>query len=397
MDRQQPTVPRPISPWTAEFRNRSTEAAYRRRNSAAYVRHARFGLGLWAVLLLLFIYSDYNILGPDSGFWILLSSRVSMSFAITVVSVFLGRYPGLVQKGHGMALLLALGWTGFFPVFLLYPPEMMPWNIAMTMAMLMGQFVFIPLRITHGALIALYAIAGTLFCDYWVAGAGTSDLAGLFLMLLVPTATGLFVAYRFKLDHRWAFALLLDSEEANAQLQREIRRRQQLEEELTNQAHTDPLTGLANRRHYEVLFRRELKRAKRHGQRLSLLILDLDHFKQFNDRNGHSAGDDALQVVARVCRFQLRETDIIGRLGGEEIVAILPHTGLEHALEVAERLREAIAGAGISPELEQEPLTATFGAAELEARDRDIEDLIRRADAALYKGKSLGRNRVEAN
>ena len=130
---------------------------------------------------------------------------------------------------------------------------------------------------------------------------------------------------------------------------------------------------------------------------MSMLVLDLDHFKQVNDTYGHGAGDVALQKIADICRQQLRQVDIIGRLGGEEFVILLPDTNLSDAIIVSERLRQGIENEEIVAGRTRFSLTATIGAAELTEHDSGIQDLVRRADAALYQGKHAGRNRVEAD
>ncbi|MCF8110851.1 MAG: GGDEF domain-containing protein [Desulfobacteraceae bacterium] len=392
----QPSGQSGISLWTAEFLDPFTEAAYRKRNAGFNIRHTRFGLGLWGVLLILFIYNDYINLGPVSGFWILFAMRLTVSAVILVFTVVIGRHPGLVMNGHGIAGLLVFGWTGFFLIFFFLPISQMPWIIAMVMAMLIGQFVFIPNRVVTGLAAALYAMIGTMISVYLVAGSGPSELVGLFLMLLVPTGTGLFVCGRFQLEHRRSFAMLLAAESANAELQRQIRAREELEKKLKEQAETDPLTGLYNRRRYETMFIREFQRIKRYGGPMSVLVLDLDHFKRVNDTYGHSAGDVVLQEVAALCRRQLRQVDIIGRLGGEEFVIMLPDTGISDAMTVAERLRKEIESTEIVTDRNRLYITATIGAAEIVHEDQGIEDLVRRADAALYRGKQEGRNRVEA-
>lgn len=385
-----------ISPWTAEFRDPATETAYRRRNAPFYIRHARFGLGLWGALLLLFVCSDYMNLGTAPGFWILMGMRLTVVAAILAFGLIIGRYPGLVMAGHGMAGLLIFGWTGFFLVFFFLPVNVLPYSIAMVMAMLIGQFVFIPNRVSTGSAAALYAIAGTLACVHLVAGAGPANLTALFMMLLVPSATGLFVCHRFQSEHRRAFAMLLDAERANAELEREIRARKELEAELKRLAATDPLTGLNNRRQYEALFTRELKRVQRYGGVLSLLVIDLDHFKQVNDTYGHSAGDSALQQAAGICRSHLREVDIIGRLGGEEFVVMLPDTALADALVVAERLRQKISAEDFKTPQGRVRLTVSIGVTQCRPGENSIAELIRRADAALYQAKAGGRDRVVA-
>ncbi|MFW6052401.1 MAG: GGDEF domain-containing protein [Desulfosalsimonas sp.] len=385
-----------ISLWTAEFFDPFTEAAYRKRNAGFNIRHTRIGLTLWGVLLILFIYNDYISLGPVSGFWILLGMRLTVSAAIFLFGVVIGRHPGLVMNGYGIAGLLVFGWTGFFLVFFFLPVSQMPWIIAMVMAMLIGQFVFIPNRVLTGLAAALYAMIGSMVSVHLVAGTGSSELVGLFLMLLAPAGTGLFVCRRFQFEHRRSFAMLLAAESANVELQRQIKARKELEKKLKEQAETDPLTGLYNRRRYEIMFIREFQRVRRYGGSMSVLVLDLDHFKRINDTYGHGAGDVVLQELADLSRRQLRQVDIIGRLGGEEFIIMLPDTGISEAVTVAERLRKDIESTEIIVGKNRLYITATIGAAELVKEDQGIDNLVRRADSALYRGKREGRNRVEA-
>ncbi|MDE2311258.1 MAG: diguanylate cyclase [Betaproteobacteria bacterium] len=175
----------------------------------------------------------------------------------------------------------------------------------------------------------------------------------------------------------------------------DITERKQLEDELKRQARIDLLTGLNNRRHFFELAEQELARAKRYGAPLQVLMLDVDHFKLVNDTYGHHIGDLVLQKLSEVCVQTLRGIDILGRIGGEEFAILLPETRGEQALEVAERLRLAIAGATVP--LEQGGsvhLTVSIGVASVVATDARIDDVLKRADMALYAAKNAGRNRV---
>ena len=175
----------------------------------------------------------------------------------------------------------------------------------------------------------------------------------------------------------------------------DLTERKKLEKELERQAHIDVLTGLNNRRHFLELAEHELSRARRHGNPLSMLMLDVDHFKQCNDSHGHHVGDQVLQKLGTICSATLREADLPGRIGGEEFAVLLPETDAAQALEVAERLRLAFAAA-LTP-LEHGGsvrFTVSIGVAHLTAADDDLGDLLKRADAALYAAKNLGRNRV---
>lgn len=160
-------------------------------------------------------------------------------------------------------------------------------------------------------------------------------------------------------------------------------------------AHTDSLTQVSNRRHFEERARREVERTLRHHTALSLLILDVDHFKRINDTYGHAAGDRLLQQLCVRAGGALRDNDLLARCGGEEFHVLLPDTELADALLVAERLRLALADCQVPIDGgESVRFTVSIGAAQLEAGVEDIETTIRRADQALYAAKTSGRNRV---
>lgn len=156
---------------------------------------------------------------------------------------------------------------------------------------------------------------------------------------------------------------------------------------------TDPLTGVGNRRRLDQALANEISRSERTGDRLSALMADLDHFKRINDTYGHDVGDKVLAAFGELLREHVRATDIATRFGGEEFVVLFPHTGREHALDTAERIRAAFAARHLEPL--QDPVTASFGAAELMAGER-AESLLQRLDSALYRAKHAGRNRVVA-
>jgi diguanylate cyclase (GGDEF)-like protein len=168
-------------------------------------------------------------------------------------------------------------------------------------------------------------------------------------------------------------------------------------EETRQLAITDDLTRLANHRQFYLQLASEVRRAQRYGRSLSLLLLDLDHFKLYNDRYGHLAGDQALREMAEVLRRNARDVDMPARYGGEEFAIILPETDLERAVVQADRIRAAIAshafrGMHSNP---QGDLTVSIGVAALTPGLRRIEELVHGADQALYRAKSRGRNRVE--
>ncbi len=167
-------------------------------------------------------------------------------------------------------------------------------------------------------------------------------------------------------------------------------------EEIYQLATLDPLTGLYNRRHFLELSGRELQRAVRHRRPLTLLIIDLDHFKAVNDQHGHVAGDRVLERVASVLQSSARSEVLAARIGGEEFAIALPESDLEAGTQFAQNLRAAIEALRI--ELAEGPhaITVSIGVAALQPQMRKIGDLLGAADQALYRAKEGGRNRVVA-
>jgi len=175
----------------------------------------------------------------------------------------------------------------------------------------------------------------------------------------------------------------------------DITERKRLEAQLEHLAKTDSLTDLSNRRDFYEQAEREISRHRRFQQPLSLLMIDIDHFKAINDRHGHAAGDEVLRQLAAQCRSTLRETDITARIGGEEFAVLMPQTGEDTAAEAAERLRHQLAThPALGPDGTAIAFTVSIGLTHFHERDADIADLLRRADTALYEAKETGRNRV---
>jgi diguanylate cyclase (GGDEF)-like protein len=164
----------------------------------------------------------------------------------------------------------------------------------------------------------------------------------------------------------------------------------ELQGRLVAQAITDPLTGAYNRRYMEARLAEALENTRRQGTPVSLLILDIDHFKRVNDEHGHKTGDSVLQGVVSVMRKRARTVDLLFRMGGEEFVLLLPDTPETDAMHLADALRLAVSQA---PLLEGRAVTASIGVGGARADD-SADSWLRETDAALYAAKDAGRNRV---
>jgi len=170
----------------------------------------------------------------------------------------------------------------------------------------------------------------------------------------------------------------------------DVTAQRKVQEELRHMAGTDPLTGLANRRSFAATGQTLIDRLRREGRPMTVLMLDIDHFKSINDRFGHPVGDKVLQAMARRCRALMRENDLIARLGGEEFAVLLPYANAEEGAVIAERLRAAVAAEPMA----EVDVRVSIGGATINGEDAVLDEVLGQADKALYDAKTGGRNRV---
>lgn len=185
-------------------------------------------------------------------------------------------------------------------------------------------------------------------------------------------------------------------QENNERLRQQAIDMKSLNEELRRLSITDPLTGLHNRRHFDNMMETDLALSHRHGEISSIVIVDLDHFKNVNDIYGHKVGDRVLSHVANILKANLRKTDTICRIGGEEFVVICRRAGNEDAITVGEKLRRMVEINPLQAGKQSISLTISIGISSLPPNEKDIaaDEIFRKADAALYYSKEHGRNRV---
>jgi diguanylate cyclase (GGDEF)-like protein len=169
---------------------------------------------------------------------------------------------------------------------------------------------------------------------------------------------------------------------------------QQARREIERLAATDPLTQSANRRHFFTIGEQHMTNHTKHNHALALLFLDIDHFKRINDNYGHASGDEVLKVFSAQVRQVLRNDDLLGRLGGEEFAVLLPGLGVEEANIIAERIRSTCASLSVTTEGGVVQFTTSIGVSMATATDTGLDSVLNRADAALYRAKTGGRNRV---
>ena len=280
---------------------------------------------------------------PGKAHWLPLMAKIRLVISVVAATVA----ASMLDRGYGFAVagVVAIILTG--PYIAIDVRDLLTTNLA--------------------ALLALAIVMVVVSLD-------PLDMIGTTVFVLLAMAVSMLLGRVLEASNRRAFVLEL---------------------ELHRDARTDALTGLDNRRAMQERGPLELKRALRAGVPVALVLCDIDHFKNINDRHGHEVGDAVLRSVARTLRATVRETDLLGRWGGEEFLAVLVDSDARRAAEVAERMRAAVAAAPL--EGVAEPATISIGVATRQHVDTVAdawEALLKEADTHLYRAKSEGRNRV---
>ena len=279
---------------------------------------------------------------------------------------------------------------------LLVPLALSYWWHAQALVLLIPIFIVVLKRLRwQGAVLAMMGIAPLL---YWMA----ANQTGFFSHAEIQDALWMshLVIFSIGVGAHYLGLMFSEAKAATAVLeQRVLERTSELEivnVKLRQLATLDDLTQISNRRDWRQQAEAELAKAKRYRLPMSVLLMDLDHFKKVNDRYGHAAGDDVLlEFVARIAQ-NLRESDVLGRYGGEEFVVLLPNTELDQAMRLAERLKQAINAEWFRAQGVPVAVTVSIGATTRLPED-NIDRLLQRADIALYDAKAKGRNRVVSN
>jgi diguanylate cyclase (GGDEF)-like protein len=219
---------------------------------------------------------------------------------------------------------------------------------------------------------------------------GASKVAAGDLEVDLPVLSGSEVGYLTEVFNDMV-ARLRQGREQLAVINETLRKKNK---ELHELSITDSLTGLYNRKHLMETLENEVARSKRHKHDFSVLVIDIDHFKEYNDTYGHLAGDEVLSRLATVFKESVRSCDYVARYGGEEFILVLPEIGPEDGVKAAERIRKKVAKESFAGDGETIQVTVSVGVASYPKDGDDSQSIIRHADTALYKSKESGRNRV---
>lgn len=379
-----------LSLWRGEFSSPLVERDFRMHTADSTAHDLRVALWSWVVLLLVLILAQAARYGLGSGELAIAATRVLVLAGLFALLFYSKGRPAVATDGR-LVTLLELAFFGSLFVVYYFRAANPAFTIAITLLMQIAVSLVIPNRLIFKTLAAAFGAVGTVLCA-WILNMRGLDAIALYVVL--ACLLGYLSARRQHLMQRRQFSLLRRTEEINVRLTAEIERRKLLENELKHQAITDPLTGLYNRRHFETLFERERLRALRNSSSLCLCLIDLDFFKRINDRYGHEVGDRVLQQAANLFVTHLRQSDFVGRIGGEEFVLLLPDTSPADARPLIERLRRILAGESVDADESEITVTATFAITGVDLDNGTLVKALRTADKALYDGKSAGRNRV---
>ncbi|MEW6615290.1 MAG: GGDEF domain-containing protein [Thermodesulfobacteriota bacterium] len=330
--------------------------------------------------------------------WI--AARYLQSLTLLISPVFLQRklniYLGFAVFAVATVLALATIFTGAFPACFVEGVGMTPFKkiseyiisliLLASIVLLLRRRTSFDRNVLQWLVMSIVLTIGAeLTFTLYISVYGISNLIGHFfkliafyLIYIAIVETGL------EKPHYLLFRNLKQNEET---LEKTIK-------EVKHLAITDSLTGLYNRRHFYKLAEDESHRAYRYQHPLSVIMLDIDYFKQINDTFGHTVGDEVLQRVAECCRQQLRKVDVLGRYGGDEFVMLLPESNLTAACQAAERLRTTIAQVTLNTTKGTAKVTASLGVAAMDTENLTLETLLIHADQALLVAKQNGRNRV---
>jgi diguanylate cyclase (GGDEF)-like protein len=384
-----------IRPVVAEFADEAVEREFAVSKAEAEARRLSSTLLFGGLIFPLFSIPDFVSYGATSTTILFFCCEMLVALAAVVHALRLRRRPSLVLGSYAVTVIEAMAVACLLPVVALRPEQVQALNLTYCVLVL-ALFAFIPNRFV---LVTPVCAAGfacmALITAVEYPPQYRNNLRSV-MALATITLVGGWIGNALQRSRREEFASVLQERWSNQRLQAEIERRQELEDELVWLADHDALTDVWNRRAFFDGADRAMDTVRRNGKTMSVLVIDADHFKSINDDHGHHVGDEAIRTLAELCRSNLRSTDLLGRVGGEEFAVLMPDTPLDIAEEVASRLREQVARARIEWPDGWLSMTVSIGAVECRPDAESVRSALQRADAAMYEAKAAGRNRVVA-
>ena len=382
--------PHRIGRLSAEFIDRDTEAAYRSWFHPAMLRQAQVTIFVSICLILLYSIVDYLMLLSTRDWMATVGLRSAIFITGLLVLSSLKRLVTPTQFDVAITFFEFVTIALLLYIFTHYRGDVLESFLSLLL-IIIALYLFIPNRFILAVGVAISTSLGFVWITHFIHGAALPMTTHISIILLTTNIIGVVYAQRYHTTQRQAFAELMRERSTREQLQVEIEQRKNLEEQLWQLAQTDGLTGLANRRHFMDEANSEIGRSKRYQHPVSLLMIDIDHFKNINDTHGHDAGDEVLKQLTELCRHRLRKNDLFGRLGGEEFAVLTQEESANSAKYTGERLRSAVEEHFASTPY---AVTISIGITDLRPGDNGIGDMLKRADNALYEAKHQGRNRI---
>jgi len=364
----------------AEYPLGELEGGYRKHYLKQDVRQTLTVGIIWMLPNFLFIYTDYLLYAGQALFQTLFFIRLFMLVSLFIAFGLLRRVKDPVIYDYivltaALAVLSGIFWANHFH------PEIHIHTAGMDYLLLFSVYMLVPNRLTFRILPCAAFTIANLFAHFTQPMALSGPILTIIVVsLIMSNVLGIWASARFYSNRRQQYEAQTHAFE--------------LRKDLIHNALVDQLTGVANRRHFFQSAEAEFERFIRYKRPFSLLMLDLDHFKNVNDLFGHPVGDKVLKDLAATINQCKRDTDIFGRLGGEEFALLLPETGLSGATDIAVRLRRACHSV-VLPEASSRRITISIGVTQVRNGDENFDAVLARADETLYRAKNNGRDRVE--
>ena len=374
-----------LSGLRAEFRRATDERDFRRWSFQEICDQAKIAVLVIPLLVLAGLPSDMMGLGVQRALLIALPVRLGF-LALGVFQFVRLRRISRVQDVDRAVTLLQVALFAVFYYFLALGYLSLTEQLLVALFIVLSAYLVFPNRFVTMVRLSSFGSLGYLVFTIVLQRPDFSVVPLVVQGLVVVNVFGAITAHRLHVAKRREYLRLIEHRHLNDELR-------SLNVELEALATTDSLTGINNRRNFFVLAKDEIARSRRYQRPLTMLMIDIDRFKDVNDKHGHAVGDKVLQALAQACITTLRKTDVFARLGGDEFVILLPET--DDGREQADRLRRTIERMRTS--LNDDTgvaITVSIGVASARPEDETIDDVCGRADEALYEAKQSGRNCV---
>jgi len=383
-----------ISRWTAEFVDAQVESAFREATHETWVRQTQIAIAISAVFYLIFAFSDYLAIGSGSKYTHLFITRMAVCALGLSVALSANRFWRPLVNGITPTITVSVAMLGFLSITLLRPFDV-GWHGMSLMAMLLGAYAFIPNRFVPTLLIGISSTIGFIWLMLGHFELALNRILPLSLLLFSTNLLGGLSLHRLSWNRRAEYRHTQNIRDTNERLAGEIQARQDVENKLRDLAMRDPLTDLHNRRYFFDQAEMRLQAAQHVGVSVSMLLVDIDYFRQINETYSHVRGDELLRCLANICREKAPQDSLVARHSGEEFVLLLPGHTKADAMAIGEKLRAAAENACVNSLESCLFFTVSIGVAEAQGQE-SVDQFLCRADIALREAKYAGRNRVKS-